>query len=140
MSECIFCEIVKGRIPSIRVHEDDDFLVLMDINPVAPGHCLLLTKEHYPTTSQVPDAVLAKALPLARRLADAALAGVGAEGYNLIANNGRVSGQEIDHWHLHIIPRKSRAELPLKTGEPADLTKRPFVADASRSNLCEAAP
>jgi histidine triad (HIT) family protein len=135
MSDCVFCEIVKGRIPSIRVHEDDDFLVLMDINPVVAGHCLIITKEHFPATSSVPDDLLAKALPLAKRLADAALLGVGAEAYNLIVNNGRVSGQEIDHWHMHVIPRKSRAELPLKTGDPADLTQLPFVADAIRSNL-----
>jgi histidine triad (HIT) family protein len=135
MSDCVFCEIVKGRIPSIRVFEDEDFVVLMDINPVTAGHCLLVTREHYPTTSQIPDALLAKALPLAKRLADAAMAGVGADGYNLIVNNGRVSGQDIEHWHLHVLPRKNRAELPLKTGDPADLTRLPFVADAIRSNL-----
>ncbi|MDR1658510.1 MAG: HIT domain-containing protein [Deltaproteobacteria bacterium] len=135
MSDCIFCEIVKGRIPSIRVYEDDNFLVFLDINPVTSGHCLIITKNHYKTTSEVPDELLAKALPLAKKLAKAALAGVGAEAYNLISNNGRTSGQEIDHWHLHIIPRRNREELPLKTGEPADLTKLPFVADAIRSNL-----
>jgi histidine triad (HIT) family protein len=135
MSECIFCEIVKGRIPSIRVYEDDDFVVLMDINPVTPGHCLIITREHYPTTSEVPDALLAKALPLAKKLAGAALLGVGAEGYNLIANNGRISGQDIDHWHMHVIPRRDRSELPLRSGDPADLTRLPFVADAIRSNL-----
>jgi histidine triad (HIT) family protein len=135
MSDCVFCEIVKGRIPSIRVYEDEDFLVLMDINPVAQGHCLLITRQHYPTSSSVPDELLAKALPLAKKLAEAAIAGVGAEAYNLIINNGRVSGQEIDHWHLHVIPRRDRSELPLKTGDPADLTKLPFVADAIRSNL-----
>ena len=135
MSDCVFCEIVKGRIPSIRVHEDDDFLVMMDINPVTKGHCLILAKEHYPTTGAVPDELLAKALPLAKRLAEAVMLGVGAEAYNLIVNNGRVSGQEIDHWHLHIIPRRDRSEMPLKTGDPADLTQLPFVADTIRSNL-----
>lgn len=135
MSECVFCDIVKGRIPSIRVYEDEDFLVMMDINPLTPGHCLLVTREHYSTSSQVPDKLLAKALPLAKKLAGAALLGVGAEGYNLMINNGHVSGQDIDHWHLHIIPRKNRKELPLKAGDPADLTRLPFVADAIRTNL-----
>ena len=135
MSECVFCDIVKGRIPSIRVYEDEDFLVMMDINPLTPGHCLLVTREHYSTSSQVPDKLLAKALPLAKKLAGAALLGVGAEGYNLMINNGHVSGQDIDHWHLHIIPRKNRKELPLKSGDPADLTRLPFVADAIRTNL-----
>jgi histidine triad (HIT) family protein len=135
MNECIFCQIVKGRIPSIRVYEDNDFLVFLDINPVTSGHLLIATKNHYATTADVPDELLAKALPLAKKLALAATIGVGAEAYNLISNNGRLSGQEIDHWHMHIIPRRSREELPLRTGEPADLTKLPFVADAIRSNL-----
>jgi histidine triad (HIT) family protein len=135
MSKCIFCEIANGRIPSIRVYEDEDFLVFMDINPVTPGHCLLATKQHYPTTSEAPDEILAKALPLAKKLAAAAMLGVGAQGYNFLQNNGPVSGQLVEHWHLHIIPRKDKGELPLKTGEPADLTKLPFVADAIRSNL-----
>jgi histidine triad (HIT) family protein len=135
MSDCIFCAIVNGRIPSIRVYEDGDFVVMMDINPVTTGHCLITTRAHYPTTAEVPDDLLAKALPLAKRLAVAAMAGVGATGYNLISNNGRISGQAIDHWHLHVIPRNNADELPLKTGGPADLTKLPFVADAIRSNL-----
>ncbi|MDR1111208.1 MAG: HIT domain-containing protein [Deltaproteobacteria bacterium] len=135
MSKCVFCEIANGRIPSIRVYEDDDFLVFMDINPVTDGHCLLVTRNHYPTMAEVPDAILAKALPLAKALAQAAMLGVGAEGFNVICNNGSVSGQLVDHWHLHVIPRRDKAELPLRQGDPADLTKLPFVADAIRSNL-----
>ncbi|MDR3203295.1 MAG: HIT family protein [Deltaproteobacteria bacterium] len=135
MSDCVFCQIVNGRIPSIRVYEDADFIVFMDINPITTGHCLLTTRGHYPTTSDAPDDLLARALPLAKKLAQAVMIGVGAEGFNLIQNNGRMAGQLVDHWHLHIIPRKDKAELPLKTGEPADFTKLPFVADNIRSNL-----
>ncbi|MDR2367748.1 MAG: HIT domain-containing protein [Deltaproteobacteria bacterium] len=135
MSKCIFCEIANGRIPSIRVYEDEDFIVFMDINPVTEGHCLLVTRTHYPTLVEVPDELLSKALPLAKNLAVAAMLGVGATGFNVIGNNGPVSGQLVDHWHLHIIPRRDKSELPLKQGDPADLTKLPFVADAIRTNL-----
>jgi histidine triad (HIT) family protein len=135
MSKCIFCEIANGRIPSIRVYEDDEFLVFMDINPVTNGHCLLVTRIHYSTMVNVPDELLAKALPLAKNIAQAAMIGVGATGFNIINNNGAVSGQLVDHWHLHIIPRRDKSELPLKVGDPADLTKLPFVADNIRANL-----
>jgi diadenosine tetraphosphate (Ap4A) HIT family hydrolase len=84
---------------------------------------------------EVPDELLSKALPLAKNLAVAAMLGVGATGFNVIGNNGPVSGQLVDHWHLHIIPRRDKSELPLKQGDPADLTKLPFVADAIRTNL-----
>jgi histidine triad (HIT) family protein len=133
--KCIFCEIVSGRIPSIRVYEDQDFIALMDINPVSPGHLLIITREHFATTQDVPDKYLAKALPLAKRLAEAALIGVGAKAFNIVINNGKESGQLVPHWHLHVIPRTNKEEFPLKTGEAADLTKLPFVAAAIRDNL-----
>jgi histidine triad (HIT) family protein len=135
MSNCVFCEIANGRIPSIRVYEDDDFIVFMDINPISNGHCLLVTRNHYSTLIDVPDEILAKALPLAKNLARAAMLGVGATGFNIVGNNGAIAGQLVDHWHLHIIPRHSKKELRIKQGDPADLTKLPFVADAIRTNL-----
>ncbi|MDR1313214.1 MAG: HIT family protein [Deltaproteobacteria bacterium] len=134
-TSCIFCEIANGRIPSIRIYEDADFISFLDINPLTTGHLLVITREHYPATLDVPDGLLAKALPLAKRLARAALTGVGAEGFNVLINNGAVAGQAVDHWHLHVIPRKERSELPLKEGGPADLTKLPFTAADIRNNM-----
>jgi histidine triad (HIT) family protein len=133
--KCIFCEIANSKIPSVRVYEDEDFIAFMDINPISDGHLLIITRSHYKTTSEVPDKTLAKALPLAKKLAGAATLGVGATGYNLLINNGPISGQAVEHWHLHIIPRKDKAEFPMHTGAPADLTKLPFVAASIRDNL-----
>ncbi|MDR2611994.1 MAG: HIT domain-containing protein [Deltaproteobacteria bacterium] len=134
-TSCIFCEIANGRIPSIRIHEDADFIAFLDINPITRGHLLIITREHYPNTLDVPDTLLAKALPLAKRLAAAALAGVGAESFNILVNNGTASGQAVGHWHLHVIPRKTRSEFPFKEGGPADLTQLPFTAADIRSHL-----
>ncbi|MDR2340651.1 MAG: HIT family protein [Deltaproteobacteria bacterium] len=133
--KCVFCEIANGRIPSIRVYEDPDFIAFMDINPISEGHLLLVTREHYPSTLDVPDKLLDKALTLAKRLAKAMLLGVGAEDFNLIVNNGPMAGQLVPHWHMHVIPRRSKGEIPIKTGDPADLTKLPFVAERIRQNL-----
>jgi histidine triad (HIT) family protein len=133
--KCIFCEIANGRIPSIRVYEDSDFIAFMDINPISEGHLLLVSREHYVKTLDVPDKILQRALPLAKKLTRAMLLGVGAEDFNLVVNNGPLSGQLVPHWHMHIIPRRNKNELPLKTGEPADLTKLPFVAERIRENL-----
>jgi histidine triad (HIT) family protein len=136
MSEkCVFCEIANGRIPSIRVYEDPDFIAFMDINPISEGHLLLVTREHYPSTLDVPDKILSRALPLAKKLAKAALIGVGLDDFNLIVNNGPLAGQLVPHWHMHVIPRRDKAELPLRTGEPADLTNLAFVAERVRQNL-----
>ncbi|MDR2199471.1 MAG: HIT family protein [Deltaproteobacteria bacterium] len=136
MSEkCVFCEIAHGRIPSIRVYEDADFIAFMDINPISEGHLLLVTRGHYPKTTDVPDAILDKALTLAKKLAAATLLSVGREDFNLVVNNGPLAGQLVKHWHMHIIPRRSKDELPLKQGAPADLTRLPFVAERVRENL-----
>ncbi|MDR0548429.1 MAG: HIT family protein [Deltaproteobacteria bacterium] len=135
MGDCIFCDIVMGRIPSIRVYEDENFIALMDINPLTPGHLLIVSREHYATTLDAPDELLAKALPLAKKLAEAAMLGVGAPAFNIFVNSGPESGQVVPHWHLHVVPRKSPKELPLHGGAPADLTKLPFTAAAIRENL-----
>ena len=135
MSDCIFCQIVEGRIPSTKIFEDENFIAFMDINPISEGHLLLVSKKHYEILTEVPDDLLAAALPLAKKLATAVLKGVGAEGFNLLQNNGVVAGQMVGHWHLHIIPRKNKDEFPQKLGQAADLTKLPFVAEAIRDQL-----
>ncbi|MDR1873339.1 MAG: HIT domain-containing protein [Deltaproteobacteria bacterium] len=135
MGDCVFCDIVNGRIPSIRVYEDADFIALMDINPLTPGHLLIITRDHYGATLDVPDHILAKALPLAKKIAEAVLLGVGSPAFNILINNGPEAGQAVSHWHLHVVPRQNPQELPLPGGAPADLTKLPFTAAAIRENL-----
>ena len=133
--DCVFCQIAGGRLPSIRIYEDSDFLAFMDISPLTEGHFLLVTREHYPTLAEVPDKLLAKALPLAQKLARAAQAGLSAPGVNLLQNNGEAAGQAVPHWHLHIIPRRRPGELPLRPGAPADMNQLPFTAEKIRLSL-----
>lgn len=132
---CIFCQIAAGRIPSIRIYEDENFIAFMDIAPQTEGHCLIVPRDHYAALEDMPDALLAKVLPLAKKLAGAAMTGLGTEGFNLLQNNGAVAGQAVDHWHMHIIPRRAAGEIPFKAGAPADLTKLPFVAENIRINV-----
>ncbi|UQZ88504.1 HIT family protein [Deltaproteobacteria bacterium Smac51] len=132
---CVFCQIAAGRIPSIRIYEDENFIAFMDISPQTEGHFLIVPRDHYPTLTDVPDSILAKVLPLAKNLGDAAMTGLGVEGFNLLQNNGAVAGQAVDHWHMHVIPRREAGEIPFKAGAPADLTKLPFVAENIRINV-----
>lgn len=132
---CVFCQIAAGRIPSIRIYEDDNFIAFMDIAPQTEGHFLIVPRDHYQMLEDMPDALLAKALPLAKKLGQAAMTGLGVEGFNVLQNNGSVAGQAVDHWHLHIIPRRAAGEIPFSAGAPADLTKLPFVAENIRINV-----
>jgi histidine triad (HIT) family protein len=103
--ECIFCKIVAGRIPALRVYEDDSTLAFLDIGPLAEGHTLVIPKEHFATLTAMPGdqmAALARQLP---RLTQAVIDAVSAQGCNVLVNQGKVAGQEVPHVHWHIIPR-----------------------------------
>lgn len=102
---CIFCKIVHGEIPSAKILETVDVLAFLDINPVNRGHTLLVPKAHHAHLGELPDAVAGAAGSLLPRLCRAIAAATGAEGLNVIVNNGRVAGQTVDHGHWHIIPR-----------------------------------
>ena len=134
-ADCVFCRIIGGRLPSVRLYEDEKFLVFMDIAPQTEGHCLLVTKGHYEVLAEVPDKILAEALPLAKKLGRAVVKGLGVAGFNLLQNNGEVAGQAVLHWHLHIIPRRRPGELPFRAGPAADMAQLPFVAEKIRLQL-----
>ena len=104
-SDCIFCKIVAGQIPSTKVYEDDKVLAFMDINPVGRGHLLVIPKNHYPTVFEIPAEDLGAVFEAARKIASAQKKALDMPGLNLIQSNGRVASQIIDHFHLHLIPR-----------------------------------
>jgi len=105
MADCIFCKIVQGEIPSAKIYEDDLVMSFLDINPINPGHALVLPKEHYATLFDVPQEVLHACITASQRVAGAVFGAVGASGLNFLQNNFRSAGQLIDHVHFHLIPR-----------------------------------
>jgi len=104
-SNCIFCKIANGEIPSTTLYEDEDFRVILDLGPATRGHALLLPKEHYKDLFDLEDEVAAKALVRAKRIAGRLQKAVGADGMNLVQNNGEDAGQTVFHFHMHLIPR-----------------------------------
>jgi len=102
---CVFCQIVKGEIPSEKIYEDDRIFAFLDINPINKGHTLVIPKEHYKDLSSTPDYILQELAIATARLAQAVKKGVGADAFNLRLSNGRIAGQVVPHVHFHIIPR-----------------------------------
>lgn len=103
MSDCIFCKIVEGSLPSAKVYEDDDVLAFKDIQPAAPIHVLIIPKKHIPTMNDVTDddgALIAKIFSAARKIA--AELGVAESGYRLVNNVNRDGGQVVYHLHVHL--------------------------------------
>ena len=105
MSDCVFCKIRDGQIPSTKVYEDERTLCIMDINPLNAGHCLVLTKAHAATIYEAEPADLQAAITTAKRVATAQRAALKPDGVNMLQANGPAAFQSVPHFHLHLIPR-----------------------------------
>lgn len=104
-SECIFCKIVSGDLPSAKVYEDAEILAFMDIGPIIKGHTLVIPKHHVNFITETPVGVLTRLLAVVQKVAQAQLTGLRADGVNVIQANGEAAGQVIPHLHFHVIPR-----------------------------------
>lgn len=104
-SDCIFCKLANGDIPTNVIYEDDDFTVILDASPATKGHALILPKEHYANVYELPDDIAAKVMPLAKKLASHMTEVLHCDGFNIVQNNGEVAGQTVFHFHVHLIPR-----------------------------------
>ncbi len=120
--ECIFCKIIKGEIPSFTVYEDETFKVILDRFPSALGHVLIIPKAHYKDMFELSQEVASKIYPLAQKIASRVKEVMGAEGINILQNNGEVAGQSVYHFHLHIVPRKSGDGITLNKSSNMDTT------------------
>ncbi len=109
--QCIFCQIISGKIPSKKLHEDDTSLGILDINPAAKGHILLMPKEHYAIMPQLPDEIITHLFTVAQTLSQLQLRALKATGTNLFIANGTEAGQRAQHFLLHIIPRREGDNL-----------------------------
>jgi len=101
---CIFCRIIGGEEMVSVVYEDDRAIAFLDIQPVSSGHTLVVSKEHYPTLFDLPDDLLAHCVTVAKRLARGLRRATGAEAVNVFSANGKAGGQDVLHFHLHLIP------------------------------------
>lgn len=103
--DCIFCRIVAGSLPCVRLFEDGDVLAFMDIGPIVKGHALVIPKAHRdPITDLSPD-LLGRVMAMVQRVAAAQRRGLKADGVNVHQANGAAAGQVVPHVHVHVIPR-----------------------------------
>src|SRR4051812_6695430 len=104
--DCIFCQIIAGALPTSVVYRDDLALAFMDINPVTPGHLLVVPLKHIANLSDMDEETGAHLFRVAMRLQEAIRrSGIKCEGINLFLADGEAAGQEVFHVHLHIFPR-----------------------------------
>lgn len=114
MSECIFCKIVKGEIPSYKVWEDDNVLAFLDVNPSTKGHTLIIPKKHHENIFDMSEEEMANMGVGAKKVADLLKKNLKCDGINLVNSNGTVAQQEIMHYHMHVIPRYEDEDYEIK--------------------------
>ncbi len=105
MVDCIFCKIVQGEIPVVKLMEDKLNLAFLDARPRSPGHTLVIPKKHYEKLEDMPEEEAKEFFGFMHKLTKAVPGAVNAQGFNLGVNNGKAAGQEVMHVHFNIIPR-----------------------------------
>jgi histidine triad (HIT) family protein len=114
---CVFCAIVAGEAPAVRIYEDDDYLAILDIRPIVRGHTLVLPKRHTVDLTDTPPETIAGMAAIGQRIALAARASeLKADGNNVVINDGRAAFQSVLHIHLHVAPRQTGDKLSFAKG------------------------
>ncbi|MBI5797925.1 HIT family protein [Candidatus Woesearchaeota archaeon] len=104
MSDCIFCKILAGELPSWKVYEDDYALAILDINPASKGHTLVISKRHYPHMNDFPEQEYLAFMASLRKVVKGMKKYT--EALNILENDGKDAGQLVPHVHFHVIPRR----------------------------------
>jgi histidine triad (HIT) family protein len=101
---CIFCDVASGSAPASVVYEDNDVIAFMDINPVQEGHTLVIPKKHFVDIWDIEPGALAKVAEVTKRVAERMKEVMDAGGVNTFSASGKPAGQDIYHFHMHVIP------------------------------------
>ena len=114
---CVFCEIVAGTAPAVRVYVDDEVLGILDIRPFTRGHTLVIPKPHSVDLTDTPSSTLAAMMDVGKRIAQATrVSGLAATGNNIAINDGKSAMQSVFHIHLHVIPRRDGDKVSFVKG------------------------
>jgi histidine triad (HIT) family protein len=113
---CVFCAVVAGEAPAIRIYDDEDYLAILDIRPFTRGHTLVIPKRHTVDVTDTPPQTLAQMIAIGQRIARAARATELADATNIGVNDGPAAFQSVPHIHLHVLPRRNGDKLSVAKG------------------------
>lgn len=133
--DCLFCKIINKEIPSIIVYEDKDVIAFLDINPVNPGHTLVLPKKHIDNLLGMDNQTISFVFQAVRDVSMAVMQATKAQGFNIEINNYKVAGQLIEHAHIHIVPRFEGDGLQHWPGKKIPEAEMQQIADKIRTFL-----
>ena len=137
MSDCIFCEILKGNSPASYTYQDDTVVAFMDVQPITHGHMLVVPRAHAVLMSELEDSVAMRSFRVARQLGSIVRKTLGAAGVNLFVADGEAAFQDVPHFHVHVIPRYPKdgfgLTFPAKYGQPPSRAELETIAEAIRA-------
>jgi histidine triad (HIT) family protein len=120
MTDCIFCKIANGEIPSNLVYQDEKVFAFLDNSPIEKGHVLVIPKEHYENILDIPEDLLSYMYTIVKRITKAISQAFDVKDFNILQNNGTKAGQTVFHYHIHIVPRYREFKLCLGEGNNID--------------------
>lgn len=132
---CVFCQIIQGKIPAIKVHEDQSTLTFMDMQPLNPGHTLTVPKVHATNLFEISEVDLNAVAVASQRIARAVHAALKPGGIRIIQTNGAAAGQSVFHYHVHVIPMEAGQRLNVHGRERASPEALEAVAAPIRAAL-----
>ena len=132
---CIFCKIIRGTVPAIKVCEDEYTLTFMDINPAGPGHALVISKAHAANLLEIAEPDLLAATATTQRVARAVNQALTPDGFRINQFNGAAAGQSVPHYHVHIVPIREGQRAGAHGREKADPAALEVVAARIRQAL-----
>ena len=135
MTDCIFCKIIRKDLPTEAVFEDEHVLAFMDIRPVAKGHMLVISKQHTPDFLSADSTTVGHVMVAAKRIGQALMKAVNAQGMNISTNNGAAAGQAVFHLHFHLIPRFNQDDLVPWPHHDVQPATRAEIAEQVRKQL-----
>lgn len=106
-TDCVFCKILEGQIPSHRVAANDQAVAFLDVNPLRPGHTLVVPRRHAPFLRDVDADDVAGLWSLVHEVTRAVTAATRSPAATVAVNDGKEAGQEVPHVHVHVVPRKA---------------------------------
>lgn len=135
--DCVFCKIVGGEIPSIKIFEDESCLAFLDISPLNKGHLLVIPKEHYETILEISPELYGRLASIVAMMAKAIQESIAPDGMNVMQLNGRAGNQVVPHLHIHLVPRWVGDGLTICAWEPVmgDREKIFAAAETIRSKI-----
>lgn len=135
---CPFCDLIRGAAEVSICYEDADTLAFMDIQPVNDGHVLVVPRQHYESLSDVPRELGVHLYDVSMRLAPLIKKVFSAEGLNIVVNSGAAAGQDVFHFHVHIIPRRAGDGFDVPLPFPGSAMPDRTLLDANAARIIAA--